>query len=193
MEQMRDNGQHQAEGDLNVFASLGSDDVLPKRSELNVLYYDATVECADTVSIGWGNALVRTLAGSSACGRTKCEFSAYVPFTRQDGTHNPCVLEVRQLLVVHKDGVDEWPGSAAKLAVGILNEADAVCGQGLESDFNEDESVGARKCPTLLRVTASKRSYPFAVYARQIACPLVFVWDSGGLEFATFYKMGQHG
>lgn len=172
--------------------------------------YPVQVFYADTVSVGFQSALVRTERG---CTRrydsTKVDQWVYVPFLRgpaDSAVHVPCALHVEQLLLVEADaesraalGWSEWAGGA-KIATGTLYECDAVSNQliGLVDDFNDDPDKAAIRLPTLLRLVEGS-GYPWAVHIKQIACPLCLLGRrtienaAAKLIFATIRKTGHHG
>jgi hypothetical protein len=186
-------GQHAVEGPLAIAGHLCRADVMPVRNAFGVLDYPADVKCADTASIGQGSTLVQTVRGSRARGRTKCEHWVYIPFTRMNGEHNPCVLRVEQLLRIEMPGKG-WDQGIAKIATGELHEAVIVPSAGCETTYNGDPAQGAVRLPTLLRVRRSAKPYKYAVYVHQIASSLVYARDSAaGMLFVTFSKMAEHG
>lgn len=186
-------GQHAVEGSLAIAGHLCKKDVMPVHNALGFVEYPADVKCADTVSIGLGSALVQTVRGTNSCGRTKCEHWVYIPFTRENGAHNPCVLRVEQLLRIEMPGKG-WYNGIAKLATGLLHEAVVVPSAGCETGYNANPKQGALRMPTLLRVRSTAKRYKYAVFVHQIASPLVLAKDSAqGMLFVSFSKIGEHG
>lgn len=200
MEKKLHDGQHRVIGQHALAGHLREQDVLPQHSGGHVSVA-ATVRAADSVSIGDGAAVVRTIAGTQSHGRKTLECYVYLPYTRQNGTHNPCVLRVEQLLLVTCPGKG-WPDDQARIAVGILCEATVVQGRGgLCVEYNDDASTRARAVPTLLRLTQSSTRYKWAAHVHQIECPLIraslgrtgVAGMAGVTDFVTFEKMGYHG
>lgn len=154
----------------------------------------AEVFWADSASIGQGATVVRTVRGTTARGRTRCDQYAYVPFSSAT-RHNPCILVVDQLLLVRKSGMG-WPGDEARLAVGTLYDHLTIrSGAGLEDEWNDDSTVGPHSTPRVLFLSAKKkrRGYRWAVHLSQVHCTCSFVQGVSGDVFLTSSKMGFHG
>lgn len=69
-------------------------------------------------TIHYGSFFVRTAAGTVAHGQTHTDQYVYVPF-RSGRTQNPCVMKIKQLVVVRREGMG-WPDDEARLAVGTF-------------------------------------------------------------------------
>jgi hypothetical protein len=109
----------------------------------------ALVKAAKSASIGDGAAILRTVSGSSAYGRTTVEHWAFVPFRRAGGGLNACVLKIKQLLLVECPGMG-WPGGVARIAAGTMYQAHVMQGPGLVTHFNDDPAQGGCAEPTML-------------------------------------------
>lgn len=186
-------GQHAVHGALALSGKLRGEHVRTQRVDGDV-QATATVLTADSASIGGGAAVVRTLAASAAHRRTKCDHYAYVPFQRAN-RHDPCVLEIKQLLLVRCPGLG-WRRDTARIAAGTLYHATILAGPGLEQSYNDDPRQGACRVPTILRVSGSalENGYPWAVHVHQINSPVIALPGSGNAkDFVTFAKLGFHG
>ena len=110
---------------------------------------------AASASIKGGGAVVRTAAGSFAHARTKVDYFAYVPFMR-NGKHEPCVMYIKQLLLVRRDGMG-WVHNEARIATGILYCNLAIMGgAGLETKFNDEPSRGACVIPRVMHANSAR-------------------------------------
>lgn len=185
---------HKVMGEKAIAGVLRRADVAGHRGAFGVVGA-ADVFHSDTASIGEGAAVVRTVAGSSAYGRTRCDHYAYVPFAAAS-RHNPCVLVVEQLLLVRKRGMG-WPQDEARLAVGILYDHLTIrSGAGLEDHWNDDSSRGPHCAPRVLFLPSKKKKkggYRWAVFLNQIYCTCSIVPGITGDVFLTTSKMGFHG
>lgn len=154
----------------------------------------AHVQYSDTATIHSGKFVVRTEKGSSACGRTHTDHFVYIPF-RAGQRHNACVMQIDQLLLVKREGM-QWRNDEARIAVGTLWDHLSIRrGIGLECGYNDDPAKGPCIVPRALLLTPSRRkkSYRTAVFIRQIYCPCVYIPDPDGDTFVTISKMGYNG
>lgn len=189
MEQGVRNRQHQIRDDTALVGRLRSEDVESHTNDLGQACFTANVKSVKAASIDGGKAVVRTVTGNNTAGRTTVEYWALLPYKRRDGDLNPCVLKIKQLLLVSRPGLG-WSGDLARVVTGELFEANVVRGAGLVSTYNDEPERGACHVPTLLHVPGSAKSYPWAAHVHQIGCPLV---RAEGSMFVTFQKMGFHG
>ena len=183
----------QIEGELAIARVLTEDRITGVR-HLGRMVDTAQVMYSDTASIQNGGALVRTIAGSSCFGRTKTDSFVYVPFMK-GARQNPCVMHVKQILLVRRPGMG-WHNDEARLAVGKLYEQLKVGdGAGLETEYNDDPTQGACSVPRVLECTHTgfQQGYEWAVFLRQIHCPLVYLPGTDYHRWVTFTKMGYHG
>lgn len=193
MEAKMNRRAHGVMGDLAIAGVLKREDVVGHRTAAGITG-DAQVYYSDSASIGNGATVVRTVAGSSAYGRTRCDQYAYVPFAAAK-RHNACVLVVDQIVLVHKDGMG-WHRNQARLAVGVLYDHLTVrSGAGVEDTWNDDMSVGPHSAPRVLFLSAKKKKsgYRWAVFLSQVHCTCSIIPGPSGDVFITSSKMGFHG
>ena len=184
---------HRVQGDRAVAGFLRRQEIVGRRG-VHGIEDAAEVFYSDSASIGLGAFVVRTIAGSNASGRTRCDQYAYVPFM-SGRRHNPCVLEVDQIVLVRKPGMG-WPNDEARLAVGCLYDHLQVRkGCGLEDKFNDDPARGACVVPRALFLSADrkKHGYKWAVHLNQVYCSCCVITGPSGDTFVTSHKMGYHG
>lgn len=181
------------DGEFAIAGVLTEEHIIGVR-QLGRMRNAADVMYSDTASIQSGGALVRTIAGSSCFGRSKNDSFVYVPFMKRSG-QNPCVLRVKQLLLVRKQGMG-WHNDEARIAVGTLYDQMTVAdGAGLETEYNDDPTERACSVPRVLYCSKAKfaEGYEWAVYLRQVHCPLVYLPGGSTHFWVTFTKMGYHG
>jgi hypothetical protein len=185
---------HGVVGGLAIAGRLLGHHVRGQRQADGYMEYSAEVLQAPCASIRGGAALVRTEAASAACGRTRGDFYAYVPYMR-GARQDACVMRIQHLLLV-RCKVTGWPNDEARLAVGTLYDRLTIrAGAGLETKYNDDPAHGACCVPRLLHASQAKLAagYPWVVHVRQIHCPVVTLSLDTGMSWVTIYKMGYHG
>lgn len=155
----------------------------------------AEVLCSDTATIQAGAWVVRTSKASQSHGREHTDMYVYIPFRTANGL-NHCILKIEQILLVRRKLMG-WRGNEARIATGILWERLVVRrGAGLETEYNDDPSVGACCVPRALHLSRAHahRGIRYAVFLRQIHCPCVYIPEEKvGETFMTLSKMGFHG
>lgn len=190
---------HQVQGELAIAGVLTGSHITGtwNKGTGQVVHKDghvATVQYSDSATIQSGAFVIRTEKGSSAYQRTHTDHFVYVPF-RAGRRHNACVMQIDQLLLVKRKGM-QWRNDEARIAVGTMWDHLTVRrGIGLETEFNDDPALGPCTVPRALLLTPSRRKkgYKMAIFIRQIHCPCVFIPDDDGDTFMTISKMGYHG
>lgn len=154
----------------------------------------AEVYCSDSATIQSGAWVVRTDAGSRAHGRTHTDQYVYIPF-RAGRSHNACVMKIDQVLLVKRSDMG-WREGEARLAVGTMWDHLTIRrGAGLETSYNDNPALRACSVPRALWASQAHRAkgYPWAVFLRQVHCPVAFIPGDTGDTFVTISKMGFHG
>lgn len=186
-------GQHKVQSEFAI-AGLLTAGHIRGRNIAGTVCGAATVFCCDTAQLKWGTYIVRTDKGCAQFGRVHSDQYVYVPFYSRS-RHNPCVLKIKQLLLVRQSGFG-WPDDECRLAVGVLYDNLVVrAGVGLETTYNDEPSQGSCQVPRILFASKYRleRGYAWAVHLRQIKCPVAHIPGDSGSTFITTNKVGYHG
>lgn len=158
----------------------------------------ADVFFSEDATIQAGAHVVRTKKGTMSHGRTRDNHFVYVPFWKARGEQDPCIMAVKQLVLIRKTGMG-WPNDEARLVVGTMYDNLAVrSGVGLEDSYNDDYAKKATCVPRVIYASDARirAGYPWAVYLSQVHCPVCHFSQSKkrkGMSFITVSKMGYHG
>lgn len=190
---------HRVSGPLELAGKLTRNHILGHKDprtglRATVDNEEAEVFWSDTATVQNGAWVVRTEKGSNSHGRTHTDHYVYVPFWA-GRSQNPCIMKIDQIVLIRRKGMS-WPDDEARLAVGTLwDRLPRREGAGLEQRYNDDPTTGACCVPRALFTSAAQKQkgYPWAVWLRQIHCPVAYIPGVSRDTFVTIGKMGFHG
>lgn len=154
----------------------------------------AVVYTSEEATIQYGCFTVYTDKAALKRGSSLADQYVYVPFVNGTG-HNACVMKVKHVYLIRLAGMG-WPDDEARIAVGKMYDQLSVrTGLGMEDHFSDDLDAGPRVFPRMIYAPRSrmKAGYPWAVFLRQIRCPVAHLPGTEGATFVTLSKMGYHG
>lgn len=192
MQRRQENMQLDIAGDLALAGRLTAASLAGSKDGLQA---PAVVYISEAATISGGAHVIRTWVGTQSHGRTRDEHYVYVPYLKQNGRPEACVMAVSFLLLIRKEGMG-WPNDEARIALGELyTDLQVRVGAGLETTYNDDPAEGSVCVPRVLFANPKKLNsrYPWAVHLRQINCPLCHFSQTIGKSWITVSKMGFHG